>query len=163
MMMDSPNTPLVGLNAAPAPRRATEPAPADTFIRTEVTPPPIQVMIVDDHILVRDSLKIYLLIFNDIEVVAEANSGEQALSLCAQAKPDVILLDMVMPGMDGPTTTQALREHYPSAQVIVLTSFQEGNLAQQALQAGAISCLYKDAQPEELVAAIRASRDKRAI
>ena len=151
--MDSPNAPLVGLNSTPA----------DRFIRTEADPPPIQVMIVDDHILVRDSLKIYLLIFNDIEVVAEANSGEQALSLCAQAKPDVILLDMVMPGMDGPTTTQALREHYPSAQVIVLTSFQEGNLAQQALQAGAIGCLYKDARPEELVAAIRASRDKRAI
>src|SRR5262245_44464137 len=163
MMMDNPKVPLVGLNAAPAPRRAVEPAPADTFIRTEADPPPIQVMIVDDHILVRDSLKIYLLIFNDIKVVAEANSGEQALSLCAQTKPDVILLDMVMPGMDGPTTTQALREQYPSAQVIVLTSFQEGNLAQQALQAGAIDCLYKDAQPEELVAAIRASRDKRAI
>ena len=161
--MDSPNAPLAGLNAAPAPRRAAEPAPADTFIRTEATPPPIQVMIVDDHILVRDSLKTYLLIFNDIEVVAEANSGEQALSLCAKVKPEVILLDMVMPGMDGPTTTQALRQQCPSAQVIVLTSFQEGNLAQQALQAGAIRCLYKDTHPEELVAAIRAIRAKGAI
>jgi DNA-binding NarL/FixJ family response regulator len=119
-------------------------------------------MIVDDHVMVRDSLKVYLLIFDDIEVVAEAGSGEEALSLCAQTKPDLILLDMVMPGMDGPTTAQALRQRCPWAQVMVLTSFPEGNLAQQALQAGAVGCLYKDAQPEELVAAIRAIRAKGA-
>jgi DNA-binding NarL/FixJ family response regulator len=127
----------------------------------EITP--IRVMIVDDHVMVRDSLRVYLSIFADIEVVAEANSGEQALSLCAQAKPDVILLDMVMPGMDGSTATQALRQDCPSAQVMVLTSFPEGNLAHQALQAGAIGCLHKDGQPEELVAAIRASRNNKLI
>jgi DNA-binding NarL/FixJ family response regulator len=124
---------------------------------------PIHVMIVDDHVMVRDSLKIYLLIFNDIKVVAEANSGEQALSLCTQAKPDVILLDMILPGIDGPTTAQALRQLCPSAQVLILTSFPQRNLDQQALQAGAVGCLYKDAQPEELVAAIRATRAKRPM
>jgi NarL family two-component system response regulator LiaR len=114
-------------------------------------------MIVDDHVMVRDSLKLFLLTFDDLEVVAEASSGEQALNLCLQFQPDVILMDMVMPGIDGPTTTQALRETCPLAKVLVLTSFPEGTLVQQALQAGAVGYLFKDVPPEELVAAIRAA------
>jgi DNA-binding NarL/FixJ family response regulator len=106
--------------------------------------------------MVRDSLKLFLLIFEDLKVVAEASSGEEAVTLAVQIQPDVILLDMVMPGMDGPTTTRALRETCPEAKVLILTSFPEGSLVQQALQAGAIGYLFKDVQPEELVAAIRA-------
>ena len=99
----------------------------------------IRVMIVDDHAVVRSGLRFFMLTFDDIELVAEADSGEEALRLCDKSQPDVILMDMVMPGMDGATATQAIRERYPHVQVIALTSFKEEDLVQRALQAGAIS------------------------
>jgi NarL family two-component system response regulator LiaR len=117
----------------------------------------IRVMIVDDHAVVRSGLRFFMLAFDDIELVAEADSGEEALRLCDKSQPDVILMDMVMPGMDGATATQAIRERYPQVQVIVLTSFKEEDLVQRALQAGAISYLLKDTSDEKLGEAIRSA------
>jgi NarL family two-component system response regulator LiaR len=114
-------------------------------------------MIVDDHDMVRDSLKIFLLNYNDIEVVADISHGEQAVKLCSQLQPDVVLLDMVMPGMNEPTIVQALREVCPLTKVLILTAFRQENLVQQTLQEGAIDCLFKDDTPEQLVTAIRAA------
>ena len=117
----------------------------------------IRVMIVDDHAVVRSGLRFFLLAFDDIELIAEADSGEEALQLCEKDRPDVILMDMMMPGMDGATATQAIRERYPQVQVIALTSFREEDLVQRALQAGAISYLLKDTSDEKLGEAIRSA------
>jgi NarL family two-component system response regulator LiaR len=113
-------------------------------------------MIVDDHAVVRGGLKLFLLSVDDLELVGEAEDGEEALRLCSQIQPDVVLMDMVMPGMDGATATQAIRERYPQVQVIALTSFKERDLVQRALQAGATGYLLKDVQADELAEAIRA-------
>jgi NarL family two-component system response regulator LiaR len=117
----------------------------------------IRVMIVDDHAVVRSGLRFFLLSFDDMELIAEADSGEEALQLCSQVELDVVLMDMVMPGMDGATATQIIRERYPQVQVIALTSFKEEDLVQSALQAGAISYLLKDVSDEELAKAIRSA------
>ena len=127
------------------------------------TTSPIRVMIVDDLETVRDSLKIFLLTFKDLEVVAEASHGEQAINLCAQLQPDVVLLDTVMPGLNGPTTAKALREVCSTTKVLVLTTYLAEELAQQALQEGAVGYLFKDAPPEEIVAAIRAAHGNHSI
>lgn len=119
--------------------------------------PPIQVMIVDDHPMVRDGLKVFLLAAKDMELAAEAGSGEEALRLGEQVQPDVILMDLKMPGLDGVSCTRAIRDSCPQAQVIALTSFAEQGLVQQALQAGAIGYLLKDVSAAELAEAIRAA------
>jgi NarL family two-component system response regulator LiaR len=116
---------------------------------------PIKVMIVDDHAVVRSGLSAFLLVEDDLELVAEAGSGEQALRLCQEQAPDVILMDMVMPGMDGAEATRGVRERCPGAQVIALTSFKEEELVQKALKAGAIGYLLKDVSAAELAQAIR--------
>lgn len=95
--------------------------------------------------------------YDDLELVSGANSGEQALRNCEANQPDVILMDLVMPGMDGAATTQAIRERYPQIQVIALTSFKEEELVQGALQAGAIGYLLKNISADELAGAIRAA------
>lgn len=118
---------------------------------------PIRVMLVDDHAVVRSGLATFLMTCNDMELVGEASSGEQALRLCPEAKPDVVLMDLVMPGMDGATATRLIREKCPQIQVIALTSFKEQELVQGALQAGAIGYLLKDVTAEELASAIRAA------
>jgi NarL family two-component system response regulator LiaR len=117
----------------------------------------IRVMLVDDHAVVRSGLATFLMTCDDMELVGEASSGEQALSLCSQVKPDVVLMDLVMPGMDGATATQKIREECPEIQVIALTSFKEQDLVQGALQAGAIGYLLKDISADELANAIRAA------
>jgi NarL family two-component system response regulator LiaR len=94
---------------------------------------------------------------DDMELVGEASSGEHALSLCTKAKPDVVLMDLVMPGIDGATATRKIKEQCPEIQVIALTSFKEQELVQGALQAGAIGYLLKDVSAEELANAIRAA------
>jgi len=116
---------------------------------------PIRVMIVDDHLMVRDGLKLFLSVHEDLSVVAEAADGEQALAICAQAQPDVILMDLVMPGMDGPTATARIRADYPQIQVIALTSFSEQELVTRAISAGAIGYLFKDVHADKLAQAIR--------
>ncbi len=117
----------------------------------------IRVMLVDDHAVVRSGLSTFLMACDDMELVGEASSGEDALQLCSRVGPDVVLMDLVMPGMDGATTTRLLRERCPAIQVIVLTSFKEQDLVQGALQAGAIGYLLKDVSAEELANAIRAA------
>ncbi len=121
-------------------------------------PEPIRVLIVDDHKVVRGGLKAFLLSFDDLELVGEAKNGEEALLKCAETAPDVVLMDLVMPEMDGPTATRAIREKYPDTRVIALTSFPEEDLVEQALEAGAIGYLLKTVEPEELAHAIRAAR-----
>jgi len=118
---------------------------------------PIGVMLVDDHAIVRSGLSTFLMICDDMELVGEASSGEQAINMCLQSKPDVVLMDLVMPGMDGATATRLIRERCPQIQVIVLTSFKEQELVQGALQAGAIGYLLKDVTVDELANAIRAA------
>lgn len=124
--------------------------------------PPIRVMLVDDHTMVRRGLATFLKVFDDLELAGEAASGAAALQLCAQFQPDVVLMDMVMPDMDGATTTRLIRQQYPMVQVIVLTSFKEEKLVQSALQAGAISYLLKDVSATELAQAIRAAHAGRS-
>jgi NarL family two-component system response regulator LiaR len=107
---------------------------------------------------VRSGLAAFLLAFEDLELVGEVSSGEAAVSLCAEAEPDVVLMDLVMPGMDGAEATAAIRERCPSIQVIALTSFKEDDLVQRAMQAGAIGYLLKNVTAEELAKAIRAAK-----
>ncbi len=128
------------------------------------TPPtkPIRVMLVDDHTMVRRGLATFLKVFDDLQLVGEAESGEAAIKLCAEILPDVILMDMVMPDMDGATATRIIRQQFPQVQVIVLTSFKEGELIKNALEAGAIGYLLKDVSADELVRAIRAAYAGRA-
>lgn len=116
---------------------------------------PIRVMIVDDHPVVRNGLRFSLHAYEDIQVVGEAGSGEEAIDLCLQLRPDVVLMDLMMPGSNGVETTHALRLACPQTQVLVLTGFQEGRLVQGALQAGAIAYLLKDMTIDEMVQAIR--------
>jgi NarL family two-component system response regulator LiaR len=116
---------------------------------------PIRIMIVDDHALVRNGLRVFLLAFDDLKLVGEAASGEEALRLCKQLQPDVVLMDLVMPGMDGVATTRAIRESWPQIQVVALTSFWDEELVQGALQAGAISYLLKDVSADALADGIR--------
>jgi len=123
---------------------------------------PIRVMLVDDHLMVRRGLATFLKVFDDLELVGEAESGEAAVQLCAKLLPDVVLMDMRMPDMDGPTATRLIRQQYPKVQVVALTSFKEQNLVQNALRAGAIGYLLKDVSAEELARAIREAQLGRA-
>lgn len=118
---------------------------------------PIRVMLVDDHAVVRSGLGAFMLVFDDLELVGEASGGEEALRLCEQLKPDVVLMDLVMPGMDGAAATQVIRERCPNIQIIALTSFKEQELVQGALEAGAIGYLLKNVSADELADAIRAA------
>ncbi len=128
------------------------------------TPPtkPIRVMLVDDHAMVRRGLAAFLKVFNDLQLAGEAESGSAAIKLCGEVQPDVVLMDMVMPDMDGATATRIIRHQFPQVQVIVLTSFKEGELIKNALEAGAIGYLLKDVSVDELARAIRAAYSGRA-
>jgi NarL family two-component system response regulator LiaR len=117
----------------------------------------IRVLLVDDHSVVRTGLRFFVLAFDDLELVGEAASGEQAISLCEESQPDVILMDLVMPGLDGVCATQIIRKRYPDTKVIALTSFAEEHLVGKALEAGAIGYLLKDVSADELADAIRAA------
>ncbi len=119
--------------------------------------PPIRVMIVDDHPVVRSGLQAFLMACPDLELVGEAASGAEAVALCEQVRPDVVLMDLVMPGMDGATAIRAIRQRCTDVQVIVLTSFHEEELMREALEAGAISYLFKNVAGRDLAEAIRAA------
>jgi two-component system, NarL family, response regulator LiaR len=123
---------------------------------------PIRVMLVDDHMMVRRGLATFLKAFDDLQLAGEAESGAAAIQLCGEILPDVVLMDMVMPDMDGATATRAICQQYPQVQVIVLTSFKEGDLVKNALEAGAIAYLLKDVSADDLVRAIRAAHAGRA-
>ena len=116
---------------------------------------PIRVLLVDDHAVVRSGLGAFLLAFDDLELVGEAASGEEAVRLCERLQADVVLMDLVMPGMDGAAATRVIREHWPQIQVIALTSFKEKELVEGAMEAGAIGYLLKNVSADELADAIR--------
>jgi NarL family two-component system response regulator LiaR len=118
---------------------------------------PIRVMIVDDHAVVRSGLAAFLSAYDEFDLVGEAGGGEQALAACERFCPDVILMDLMMPGMDGAAATRAIRERHPEIQVIALTSFKEQELVQSAVQAGAIGYLLKNVTANELACAIRSA------
>lgn len=122
----------------------------------------IRVMIVDDHMMVRKGLKVFLSIYPDIEVVGEAMDGEEAFARCREQPPDVILMDIAMPNVDGPTATARIRAAFPQIQVIALTSFVDEAIRARAVQAGAIGYLLKDVDAEQLADAIRAAYRGRA-
>jgi DNA-binding NarL/FixJ family response regulator len=117
----------------------------------------IRVLLADDHGVVRDGLARLLGSVPDIEVVATAADGDEAVELARSHRPDVILMDLRMPGMDGSEATRRLVEIEPSTQVVILTSFSERDEILSALDAGAIGYLLKDAEPDELIRGVRAA------
>ena len=126
------------------------------------TPSLVRVLIVDDHPLAQAGARHFLNALPDLELVGEASSGAEALELCARVAPDVVLMDVMMPEMDGIETTRALKARFPSVRVLMLTSFSEGNVVQQAMQAGASGYLLKNATAMELAQAIRAAHAGRS-
>jgi two-component system, NarL family, response regulator LiaR len=116
---------------------------------------PIRVLIVDDHAMVRKGLVAFLKNQPDLDLVGEACDGREAIESCDQNQPDVILMDLVMPELGGVAATRTIHQRWPHIQVIALTSFQEKELVQDALQAGAIGYLLKNVSGEELAEAIR--------
>lgn len=117
----------------------------------------IRVVVVDDHDMVRRGLSTYLRVQADMCLVAEAASGEEALEVCEKHQPDVVLMDLVMPKMSGPEATRRIRAQHKNIQVIALTSFQDKDLAQEMLRAGAIGYLLKNITGDELAEAIRSA------
>lgn len=123
---------------------------------------PIRVMIVDDHTMVRKGLATFLKAFDDLKLVGEAGSGAVAIDLCVEIQPDIVLMDMVMPDMDGAEAVQKIRQKVPHVQAIMLSSFKEGKLIKKALEAGAIGYLLKDVSADDLARAIRSAYAGRA-
>ncbi len=118
----------------------------------------IRVLLVDDHAVVRRGLSAFLTTYPEIEVVGEAASGAEGITLAAQTLPDVVLMDLVMPEMDGIEATRRIKAISPSTHVIVLTSYSEDERIFPAIKAGALSYLLKDVGPDDLVRAIKAAR-----
>jgi NarL family two-component system response regulator LiaR len=123
----------------------------------------ISVLIVDDHAVVRKGVRGYLEAQPDIAIAGEAASGEEAVQLAAEHAPDVILMDLIMPGMDGVEATRRVRLVSPGSQVIVLTSYHEDEHIFPAIKAGALSYLLKNVRPEELAAAVRSAAQGDAV
>lgn len=118
---------------------------------------PLSVLLVDDHAIVRSGVRAYLEALPDLQVVGEASSGEEAVRLATELIPDVVLMDLAMPGMDGVEATRRIRQVSPRSQIVVLTSFHEDAHIFPAIKAGALSYLLKDVGPEELAEAIRSA------
>jgi NarL family two-component system response regulator LiaR len=118
---------------------------------------PIRILIVDDHAMVRSGLRNFIYAFDFMEPVGEAASGADAVAFCRQHDVDVILMDMIMPGMDGSEATRRIMALGKSVRIIILTSFHEQDLVEQALRAGATSYLLKNVSADELAAAIRSA------
>lgn len=114
-------------------------------------------MVVDDHLVVREGLITLLETFPDFDLVGEASSGEEAIHLCAQLEPDVVLMDLVMPDISGVEATRTIRQRYPDSQVLAVTSFKETEMVRGVLEAGAIGYLLKTVSAEELAQAIRSA------
>jgi two-component system, NarL family, response regulator LiaR len=123
----------------------------------------IRVLLVDDHAVVREGLRAFLELQEGIEVSGEAADGDEAIEAAARLRPDVILMDLVMPRLDGVTAMRSLRERAPSARVIVLTSFLDDDKLLPALRAGAAGYLLKNAEPREVVRAVRVASAGEAL
>jgi DNA-binding NarL/FixJ family response regulator len=119
----------------------------------------IKVLLVDDHAVVRSGLSKFLMVNKDLKLVGEASDGTEAVQKVALHKPDIVLMDLMMPGMDGISATRQIVNKYPKVKVIALTSFAEQNMVQGALQAGAIGYLQKNVTAKELGMAIRSACD----
>jgi len=141
-----------GLPGPSTPGPATGPATPDG-----AKPDPIRVLLVDDHAMVRRGMRDFLDLHDDLEVVGEAADGREALAAVAALLPDVVVMDLLMPGMDGIEATAMLTSTHPNIAVVVITSFVEEERIAAAIQAGASGFLLKDAEADDLAAAIRAA------
>jgi two-component system, NarL family, response regulator LiaR len=119
----------------------------------------INILLVDDHAVVRSGLSKFLIVNKDLKLVGEASDGAEAVQMVSLHQPDVVLMDLMMPGMDGIAATREIHQKYPNVKVIVLTSFHDQNMVQGALQAGAIGYLQKNVTARELGIAIRSAFD----
>lgn len=117
----------------------------------------IKVLVVDDHPVVRDGLRLMLSVSPGLICVGQAENGEEAIQQCAMLSPDVILMDLLMPGMDGVSATRIIRQKYPGVQVVALTSFEDKDLVQKAVRAGAISFMLKNSAMEAITETIRSA------
>ncbi len=117
----------------------------------------VRVLLIDDHAVVRRGLSAFLMTYEEIDVIGEAASGTEGIEMVKQSLPDVVLMDLVMPEMDGIEATRHIRQISPSTQVIVLTSYSEDERIFPAIKAGALSYLLKDVGPDELVRSIKAA------
>jgi NarL family two-component system response regulator LiaR len=115
----------------------------------------IRVLLVDDHTVVRSGLGAVLMSYDDMQLIGEASNGDEAIRLCQQLKPDVVLMDLMMPVVDGVSATRTIHEKMPDINIIALTSFNERDMVEGALKAGALSYLLKTVSAEELINAIR--------
>jgi two-component system, NarL family, response regulator LiaR len=117
----------------------------------------IRLLLVDDHVVVRQGLRMVLALEPDLEIIGEANNGQEALSLIKKLSPQVVLMDLLMPVMDGVSAIRAIKKDYPDIEVVALTSVLEDRLVIDAVEAGAAGYLLKESGPEELIEAIRAA------
>jgi NarL family two-component system response regulator LiaR len=115
----------------------------------------IRILLADDHMMVRSGLATVLAVYDDMKLVGEAGDGEEAIRLCESLRPDVVLMDLLMPNLDGVAATRTIKERWPETQVIALTSFKDKEYVEGALKAGASGYLLKNVSAEELVGAIR--------
>jgi two-component system, NarL family, response regulator LiaR len=117
----------------------------------------IRILLVDDHAVVRSGLSKFMMVNKDLKLVAEASDGAEAIQMASLYQPDVILMDLMMPGMDGITATRQIHQKFPQIKIIALTSFYEQNMVQGVLQAGAFGYLQKNVSAAELVNAIHSA------
>ncbi len=127
------------------------------------TKTPIRVLVVDDHRHIHEVITRVLVGINDISIVGQAANGAEALRLCEEAQPDLILMDVVMPVMDGMQATERLREKYPDSKILVLSSFQDHESVHQMLRSGAAGYITKDALTNDLVNVIRTTMQGKAV
>jgi two-component system, NarL family, response regulator LiaR len=120
---------------------------------------PIRIMLVDDHQVVRQGVRMFLTLDPDLEIIGETSDGKAGVEMARQLKPDVILMDLLMPVMDGVTAIGILRKELPDTEIIALTSVLEDNAVMGAMRAGAIGYLLKDTAAEELIRAIKAAAE----
>lgn len=115
----------------------------------------IRLLIVDDHKVVREGIKAFILPSDELELAGEAGDGSQAIELAAMLNPDVILMDLIMPGMDGIAATREIKQRQPGARILILTSFTDDEKVIAAIRAGALGYLLKDSSPQDLSEAVR--------